>query len=1706
MDSWKLREPTVDFQLFDDGEDGENGLDQTQGAGSRHLPRDEAQSEGCKTDPELTTSSNDLFQDTDSRAQRHGFGKNMIMDWLNSGEIKKVDSDSPTQDQILRDLGAIEQRRRASSEAAGPMNHASSPELPKRSSPPAEAEEAKRPRLTRDSHSWDSQYKYYNKSMAALIMNTPPSPCPSRRYRTSEPKGSDNTVRRNLFGAIGENRPQSHRRPRDPRPILHPIANNPQLTRESARSPPQITPFSPSRTYNLPLTKRPCQEHLPLELHAMCKSCTTNLLSATRKHPASNPPGRLSYPRINNEWSPYKDIPLCQQAILQRWARNSGNTWIDAMYKYHEGAGCAFIDVVIRYRTESRYQRKFPGRALPRPRARKRGQDRLENQGIGKGGFGGQEGDGGGDSIMGDGEQAAVVATVVDKVESGSEDGIPKLDEEGSIEACEKLVDDTGDESDDAIDHKLVDGSASAKFSLERYFKTEMNNRDASKVGPEGQAGLMVFPVILFTAGAAAALASYYLYISSTPPTGLQRSNAVRERHRRPPAHPTRDARHERTAQPVYPEGGTEGVLERLANIDHDFVYGEVRHFNTAIPLTLRTIAPLEIRNRLTPSVLPDTVPDIDWDNVVDEVHRDFIHHFMRVEFARRPIELDELVVIFYWLLDRLVRAELIAECFSAYSGGIPDIGARLQQETTEQPGTSDHVEVVEVPETEASHRVFDDAEDDGQVLQRAVYYIAEERTKQEGVIHRGITCDQCDTRPIRGIRWRCANCADFDLCSYCEADNRHDKTHIFYKVRIPAPYLGYPRQPFTPVYPGRPEMMPNDIPREVKKKMMKEIPKMPYEELDGLWDQFTCLANAVWKEDPNGIGWAIDRKAFDTAFIPHYSLSTSTPNLIYDRVFAFYDSNGDSLIGFEEFLRAVSSVHSRSQGVRLRIAFDGYDIDGDGLVTRKDFLRLFRAYYAIQKESTRDYIAVHTESLGVAGALDTIMSSQPLASHFSEIPIPSGRRNRAPPDKNRDQFGDPVSTEAVVSETNEGVDRTQFLEYEALIGHLRGSADRSNRSNLPLERWERREFYVDVEEGYSPGAHIRGGSRLDETSSMTAADGTYTDATSNTGATSEPSKVSDDGEDSTTSHGQAGGIVQDKASSDEENTNEETTGDGPAETGTFARTSRSSSRVRFQDDVDLETRSNASTHASTSSRPAGERWGGYEVPRAEKDLGRELLYQITQQGFNELLDPLFREKEDLAMETYATQEERKKWRHLVEEHMGKPISSLNNVAILACLLGVEIFEQDFRRILHIITDKHREAYKELGPERGCLSYLDDVRDAERQLLHDNVKIIEEHTQAIAKADLDNAMESRQKVIKETWESIRKSLFSTKQLSSLEVDETVLDANILSQPLENLLASAGYEVDGTLDPLEDGYPQEPAVDQAHIAAHIADARQQVEAMTQAFEQEPHANASDYVYRDPTLPQFRPNTADDEVRASPSTPEETLMSGAIQPGLSQFSRLRLGLLQSRYAIPGESQSPIEVSPSSPGSSSYGSYFTSSAAEEAAFRAPRTAIPVVVDPRSNPLERSETAEEMIQILQSAAYMQDSSTVSTNYSREDQAAHHAAYMTAARYFRPDPEVGDRVPPAWRLDRLVLLEKHESEMRQRNGAGRITFEEFEELVRRDGDVGRLRTLWADFGVCGLSSASHFLGRRFNLIWWEGEGFKRWCERYALEREMGWS
>ncbi|KUJ18991.1 uncharacterized protein LY89DRAFT_643579 [Mollisia scopiformis] len=558
-----------------------------------------------------------------------------------------------------------------------------------------------------------------------------------------------------------------------------------------------------------------------------------------------------------------------------------------------------------------------------------------------------------------------------------------------------------------------------------------------------------------------------------------------------------------------------------------------------------------------------------------------------------------------------------------------------------------------------------------GQNIVQLLFRVSEDATRRNAYVHRGCACNSCGTVPIRGIRYRCANCADYDLCESCESQGMHIKTHIFYKIKVPAPSFG-PRHIQPVWYSGDPDSVPRILPKEILTKLSRET-GFERPELDAYWEQWTFLANTDWRDDPDDICLAMDRKTFERCLVPSGGYRHSAPSLIFDRMFAFYDTNKDDLIGFPEFLHGIAYRKKKDKWSKI---FQGYDIDGDGFVDRKDFLRMFRSYYVLYRQMHRDMLeGMEEQQMSSTDAHRLVNSRQPLSSAFGQ----DGRYPRAPDPRtgegkvkqsngdleivdgkgvinessndtgNRDEvfrrdmpglFGsnwdrdsrrntaywetmlnppenlrqmprenDDETDDSYDGESNPESDRgwpptfIGITDEDAEVIEGPGSrvenVQRANRRAViaqaifregahreVYERWQRRHFYTDEEEGAMPPADWKDDD----------------DILANTGVAGESSKVS-----------------------------------RPIH-------SRSSSKVRFAEDMDdFDTRSNP----STSSRSVPERWGGMEIPDAEKDAGKEILYQVTQQAFNELLDPLFKDREDLAIESAASQIERDQYRDM---------------------------------------------------------------------------------------------------------------------------------------------------------------------------------------------------------------------------------------------------------------------------------------------------------------------------------------------------------------------------------------------------------------------------------------------------------------------------
>lgn len=761
------------------------------------------------------------------------------------------------------------------------------------------------------------------------------------------------------------------------------------------------------------------------------------------------------------------------------------------------------------------------------------------------------------------------------------------------------------------------------------------------------------------------------------------------------------------------------------------------------------------------------------------------------------------------------------------------------------------------------------------------LFRVSEDNARRNAYVHRGCMCNACGLLPIRGIRYRCANCADFDLCETCESQGLHIKTHVFYKVKVPAPPFG-PKSMQPVWYPGDPDTALRNLPGALIRHLAKET-GFERPELEALWEQWTFIANTEWKDDPDELCLAADRKTFERYLVPSSGHRRTAPNLIHDRMFAFYDTNGDDLISFPEFLMGLSYKKGKQ---RLERIFKGYDVDGDGYISRKDCLRIFRTYYVLYKHMHGDVLeGLDQQVMNNTETQQLVTSRQPLSSHFGrEGRVPEADHGRPMEGKIFHSNGDVWVSDknGVVNETRPDVgDRGEILSslfnhagpsedaygrrfftpasehvtsptgdedvsriyheallnpptrVEELVSLLHGEPRNIQPSELaPVDRDER-ENGEEADEENVPSEEETSAEEEEEESAAEDASRpvdyfhSFTDASR--GSSSVPQVVRDVGGERWTNRpptdsqlraqhlrleahkkrtmdrklratvrkklfdrwkkrnfylAEEEGTTPPEGWNDEDDVLADINGNevaGSSKEGQppLSARSRSSSKVRFAEDTDdYEIRSNP----STSSRSVPERWGGMEIPDAERDMGKEILYVVTQQAFNELLDVLFKEKEDLAVKAAETKE-------------------------------------------------YREAYRDL------LDSIEQEKSKDSSQQQDENRNGSEENRARANGH--------------------------EKTTVVEVDEK---KPIQDRTLDELLATSGYTVDESLASKTEENEEETTSEEEEEEEEEEEGSAE-EPLT-AEEQEPSANECSY--RDPTMPQFRPNSDADVPPPAPAT--------------------------------------------------------------------------------------------------------------------------------------------------------------------------------------------------------------------------------------------
>ena len=55
-----------------------------------------------------------------------------------------------------------------------------------------------------------------------------------------------------------------------------------------------------------------------------------------------------------------------------------------------------------------------------------------------------------------------------------------------------------------------------------------------------------------------------------------------------------------------------------------------------------------------------------------------------------------------------------------------------------------------------------------------------------DAIVHRGTICDLCKMDPVIGIRYKCLDCFNYDLCSSCMKKERHNEKHKLMAIHTP--------------------------------------------------------------------------------------------------------------------------------------------------------------------------------------------------------------------------------------------------------------------------------------------------------------------------------------------------------------------------------------------------------------------------------------------------------------------------------------------------------------------------------------------------------------------------------------------------------------------------------------------------------------------------------------------------------------------------------------------------------------------------------------------------------------------------------------------------------------------------------------------------------------------------------------------------------
>ncbi|KAJ1729141.1 hypothetical protein LPJ61_003670 [Coemansia biformis] len=280
--------------------------------------------------------------------------------------------------------------------------------------------------------------------------------------------------------------------------------------------------------------------------------------------------------------------------------------------------------------------------------------------------------------------------------------------------------------------------------------------------------------------------------------------------------------------------------------------------------------------------------------------------------------------------------------------------------------------------ESESADDASDGESDDTEADMRLMHLlciVSDDQARRNGTIHRGTSCNSCQETPIRGMRYKCAQCANFDLCESCEAHEIH-RHHILLRIAVPIPPLMNPRAPLIRgLYPG------NRQPRELPQTRRIELVRttcLDLVDIVSLYSEFCVLATVA--EDGTEV---ITRDAFFKCL----GQFGGARSVIASRLFAYYDADGDGVLTFDEMARGFSSYNKGTLDDKAPGIFRAYDVDGDGRVSRDDLRIMLEAFVDTNREITKNMVRTLEED--VLDEPSKLLPGQPLSAAFT-APIPT--------------------------------------------------------------------------------------------------------------------------------------------------------------------------------------------------------------------------------------------------------------------------------------------------------------------------------------------------------------------------------------------------------------------------------------------------------------------------------------------------------------------------------------------------------------------------------------------------------------------------------------------------------------------------------------------------------------------------------------------